>query len=147
MIAMNICSVRPVTQRAEDYEAWTVQSTGEKVAVALVLNRADWLSTIQYTIAEAIERSGVEWVAIIPQVARQLAERGVTAMQTIPLHRFYQVSGIIAAILLALLLAGTATGRNMLAWIYLQSTETMTNATHIHGFPLDRLDPTCPQCM
>jgi hypothetical protein len=56
------------------HEAWSVQSTGEKVAVALVLNRADWLSTIQYTIAEAIERSGIEWVAIIPQVARQLAE-------------------------------------------------------------------------
>jgi hypothetical protein len=60
--------------RSRGYEAWAVQSTGEKVAVALVLNRADWLSTIQYTIAEAIERSGVEWVAIIPQVARQLAD-------------------------------------------------------------------------
>jgi hypothetical protein len=59
--------------KSQGYEAWSVQSTGEKVAVALVLNRADWLSTIQYTIAEAIERSGVEWVAIIPQVARQLA--------------------------------------------------------------------------
>lgn len=68
-------------------------------------------------------------------------------MQTIPLHRFYQVSGIMAAILLALLLIGTATGRNTLAWIYLQSTETMTNATHIQGFPLDRLDPARPQCM
>jgi len=49
--------------------------------------------------------------------------------------------------LLALLLVGTATGRNTLAWIYLQSTEAITNATHIHTFPLDRLDPTCPQCM
>lgn len=68
-------------------------------------------------------------------------------MQTTPIHRFYQVSGTIAAILLALLLAGTATGRTMLAWIYLQSTETMTNAAHIHGFSLDRLDPTCPQCL
>jgi hypothetical protein len=56
------------------HEAWSVQSTGEKVAVALVLNRVDWLSTIQYTIAEAIERSGIEWVAMIPQVARQLGE-------------------------------------------------------------------------
>jgi len=54
--------------------AWAVQSTGEKVAVALVLNRSDWLEEIQYTIAEAIERSGQEWVSIIPQVARQLAE-------------------------------------------------------------------------
>ena len=65
-------------------------------------------------------------------------------MQTIPLHRFYHVSGIIAAILLALLLLGTTSGRYTLAWRYLQSTETMTNATHIS---LDRLDPTCPQCM
>ncbi len=56
------------------HEAWVVQSTGEKVVVALVLNRADWLTEMQYTIAEAIERSGVEWVAIVPQVARQLAE-------------------------------------------------------------------------
>jgi len=55
-------------------DAWAVQSTGEKLAVALLLNRADWLAEAQYTIAEAIERSGVEWVAIIPQVTRQLAE-------------------------------------------------------------------------
>ena len=55
-------------------DAWAVQSTGEKVAVALVLNRADWLAEIVYTIPEAIERSGQEWVAIIPQVARQLTE-------------------------------------------------------------------------
>jgi hypothetical protein len=68
-------------------------------------------------------------------------------VQTIPLHRFYQVSGIIAAILLTLLLIGTASGRNALAWIYLQSIETVTNATYSHTFPLDRLDPTCPQCM
>lgn len=68
-------------------------------------------------------------------------------MQMISLHRFYQVSGIIAGILLALLLTRTATGRNTLAWIYLQSTEAVTNATHIHEFPLDRLDPTCSQCM
>jgi hypothetical protein len=53
------------------HEAWSVQSTGEKVAVALVRNRADWLSTIQYTIAVAIERSGIEWVAIIRQVAEE----------------------------------------------------------------------------
>ena len=56
------------------HDAWRVQSTGEKVAVALVLNRADWLAEIEYTISKAIERSGTEWVAIIPQVSRQLAE-------------------------------------------------------------------------
>lgn len=56
------------------HDAWAVQSTGEKVAVALVLNRSDWLEAMQYTIAEAIERSGQEWVSVIPQIARQLAE-------------------------------------------------------------------------
>ena len=56
------------------HDAWTVQSTGEKVAVALVLNRADWLTESGYTIPEVIERSGAGWVAVIPQVARQLAE-------------------------------------------------------------------------
>jgi hypothetical protein len=58
------------------HEAWSVQSTGERVAVALVLNRVEWLAEMDYSIAEAIDRSGSEWVAIIPQVARQLAEEG-----------------------------------------------------------------------
>ena len=57
--------------------AWAVQSTGEQVAVALVLNRADWLDELGYTLAEAIERAGQEWVAMIPQVARQLAEEEI----------------------------------------------------------------------
>lgn len=71
----------------------------------------------------------------------------MTAMQTTMFHRLCQVSGIIAAILLALLLTGTDTGRNALAWMYLQSTEVITNTTHIRPFSLDRLDPTCPHCM
>jgi hypothetical protein len=56
------------------HDAWAVQSTGEKVAVALVLNRADWLAEMQYTLPEAIERGGQDWVSAIPQVARQLVE-------------------------------------------------------------------------
>jgi len=59
------------------HAAWTVQSTGERVAVALVLSRADWLAEIDYSIAEAMERTGPEWVAIIPQVARQLADEAL----------------------------------------------------------------------
>jgi hypothetical protein len=68
-------------------------------------------------------------------------------MQRISLDRFYQVSAITAALVLALLLIGTTTGRETLAWIYLTATDAIANATHVHGFPLDRLDPTCPQCM
>jgi len=56
------------------HDAWTVQSTGEKVAVALVLNRPDWLTEHGYTITEAIDRAGQEWVEMIPQIARQLGE-------------------------------------------------------------------------
>jgi hypothetical protein len=33
-----------------------VQSTGEKLAVAFALNRADWLAEFGYTLVEAIER-------------------------------------------------------------------------------------------
>ena len=57
--------------------AWAVQSTGEKIAVALVLNRADWLEELGYTLAEAVERIGQDWVAVITQVAHQLAKEGV----------------------------------------------------------------------
>ena len=68
-------------------------------------------------------------------------------MQKISLYRLYQVSAITTTIVLVLLLIGTTTGRETLAWIYLTATDAIANATHVHGFPLDRLDPTCPQCM
>ena len=55
-------------------DAWAVMSTGEKVAVALVLNRADWLASIDYTLAEAIERTGSEWLAMVPQIAKTLRD-------------------------------------------------------------------------
>ncbi len=68
-------------------------------------------------------------------------------MQKTTFHRACPVYGFISAVVLALLLVGTSSGRDALAWIYLQSTEAISSATHIHTFPLDRLDPTCPQCM
>ncbi len=55
-------------------DSWRVQSTGERVAVALVLSRADWLREMGYTIADAIDRSGQEWTSILARVARQLVE-------------------------------------------------------------------------
>ncbi len=74
MIDTTTCSTRRARPCAFGRTAWAVQSTGEKIAVALVLNRADWLEEYGYTIAEAIERTGQEWVAMIPRIARQLAE-------------------------------------------------------------------------
>ncbi|OJY94600.1 MAG: hypothetical protein BGP25_05340 [Lysobacterales bacterium 63-13] len=54
--------------------AWSVQSTGERLAVALALNRFDWLSAMGYTIPEAIDRLDQEWVALIPVVAKALRD-------------------------------------------------------------------------
>jgi hypothetical protein len=53
-------------------DAWHCQSTGEKLAVALVLNRMDWLQSMDYTIAEAIDRVGPAWLSYILQVQRRL---------------------------------------------------------------------------
>jgi len=58
--------------------AWDVQSTGEKVAVALVLNRADWLKSMGYTLAEAIDRTGPEWIGLVPLVERVLRDEGAS---------------------------------------------------------------------
>lgn len=74
MTATNICSANHAMPSAADTTHGACSLPGEKVAVALVLNRADWLTQIDYTIPEAIERSGAEWVAVIPQIARQLTE-------------------------------------------------------------------------
>ncbi|HTV06242.1 MAG TPA: hypothetical protein VME86_12810 [Acidobacteriaceae bacterium] len=68
-------------------------------------------------------------------------------MKMLRFHHVCQVSGIVSAVLLALLLIGTETGRNTLAWIYLASTNAIANAIHIPGLPLDRFDPTCQQPM
>lgn len=46
-------------------------SSGEKLAVALVLDRPDWLAAMNCTIAEAMERVGPDWLRLIPAVARQ----------------------------------------------------------------------------
>ncbi len=68
-------------------------------------------------------------------------------MQTLTFHRIWRAFGITAAIALVLVLLGTAAGRNALAWVYLRSTEAITNATYIYTFSLDRIDPICPQCL
>ena len=54
--------------------------------------------------------------------------------------------GTMLAVLLAVAVVATPTGRNALGWIYVQSTQAIEHSIHL-PFPLDRLDPTCPQCM
>lgn len=49
-----------------------VLSTGEQLAAALVLNRADWLAEMGYTMAEAVDRIGPEWSALLITAQRAL---------------------------------------------------------------------------
>lgn len=51
-----------------------VLSTGEQLAAAMILNRADWLAEMGYSISEAIGRLEPEWLALIPAAAKLLAE-------------------------------------------------------------------------
>lgn len=55
-------------------DAWSVQSTGEKLAVAMALNRPDWIASMGYTLAEAIGRIDSDWLDLIPKVERALRE-------------------------------------------------------------------------
>lgn len=52
---------------------WGVLSSSERLAAALVLNRADILASEGYTMAEAIDRIGTNWLSRIPEAARQVA--------------------------------------------------------------------------
>ncbi|WP_369930418.1 hypothetical protein [Xanthomonas sp. NCPPB 2632] len=49
-------------------------STGEKLVTALVLNRADWLADMGYTMAEAIDRVSPDWLIRVHDAAVILTE-------------------------------------------------------------------------
>jgi len=49
---------------------WRQQTTGTRLAVALVLNQHAWLEEMGYTIAEAITRVGEERLKMIPSDSR-----------------------------------------------------------------------------
>lgn len=50
--------------------AWSPLSTRDKLAVALVLNRPDWISSLGYTLGEAIGHLEVDSLAAVPDVER-----------------------------------------------------------------------------
>ncbi|MGK9236343.1 hypothetical protein KXS07_31465 [Inquilinus limosus] len=60
--------------RAAPNGSFGVLSTGEKLIAALLLNRPDWLAEMDYTMADAIERVGADWLRLIPAAARQLRD-------------------------------------------------------------------------
>lgn len=77
-LAMGNNELDHIVRKARDAKngGFGVLSTGEKLAVALVLNRPDWLAEMNYTLAEAIDRVGPQWMALIPEAARLLEDEG-----------------------------------------------------------------------
>ena len=55
-------------------DARHVMSTGEKLTVALVLNKPEWLVEMDYTLAEAVDRVGPEWCGHLLPVQRRLTD-------------------------------------------------------------------------
>ena len=47
-------------------------STGEKLAVAMALNKPEWLEAMGYTMLEALARIGPEWMSLLPRVVDEL---------------------------------------------------------------------------
>jgi hypothetical protein len=64
-------------------DAWAMQSTGEKLAVALALNRADWIAAMGYSLPEALDRVA-DWLAFVPEVARTLDRDAVIGREVSP---------------------------------------------------------------
>jgi len=52
---------------------WGVLTTTEKLTVALVINRPDCIAELGFTLAQAIERVGMEQVAVMPTAVQRLA--------------------------------------------------------------------------
>lgn len=52
--------------------AWLAQSPSEQAALALALNRADWLQETSCTLVEAIERTDPARISMLPRIVRAL---------------------------------------------------------------------------
>lgn len=54
-------------------------STGEALIAALVLNRTDWITEMGYTVAQALERIGPNWSAVIPEISQEYGRQEASA--------------------------------------------------------------------
>jgi hypothetical protein len=59
---------------------------------------------------------------------------------------YYKFAAVVAA-LLAISVVASPTARKAMAWTQIQTVEVIERITHPSCSYLDRLDPTCPQCM
>jgi hypothetical protein len=59
---------------------------------------------------------------------------------------YYKFAAVVAA-LLAISVVASPTGRRAMAWTWIDTVEVVERITHPGSSYLDRLDPTCPQCI
>ena len=74
-----LCKARAAATCGEG--AWRVQSTGERLAVALALNRPEWLAKMDYTIPQAISRVGARWISMVPEIERIIRREQDTRLE------------------------------------------------------------------
>jgi len=63
-------------------------STGGQLAVALILDRPDWIAAQGFTIAEAMEKIGPEWLRLIPALAGQFHHAAAEKVRQAKLAQF-----------------------------------------------------------
>lgn len=73
----------------------SVMSAGEALAAALVLNRPDWLASMGYTIAEALDRIDTPWVGMLRDAERAWKAEAETYAQV---KQIEQVASTVEAI-------------------------------------------------
>ena len=59
---------------------------------------------------------------------------------------YHKLTTVLMA-LLAITIASFPEARSGVVWACTQSIQTVERMNHLRSFSLDRLDPTCPQCM
>jgi len=90
------------------HDAWAAFNMSDKVTVALVLNRADWLEEFGCTLADAIEEAGEEWIrrhsSDCPRATRRRAMtrrrqpiQPTTGGNHMPTHAANKRSGLVIA--------------------------------------------------
>ncbi len=71
---MNLDCVIQVALYAVRHDGTGPLSTGEALTAALVLNRHDWLTEMDYTIAQALDRIDEDTIQHLADAARRVAE-------------------------------------------------------------------------
>lgn len=71
---MNLDRVIEVALSAKRMGHTGALSTGESLTAALVLNRHDWLTEMDYTIAQALDRIDEDTIPYLAYAARSVAE-------------------------------------------------------------------------